>query len=397
MKPQVAKVPRAILLDITRLASRLGRGAPTGIDRVEAAYLTYFLAQDGPLWGLLRTSLGYMLLDRQGCAALAAFAATPSDLPPIPLWLRPFAKPTARGAIALRKFAVSLRPHSQLLSALRPVPPDAIYLNIGHSNLTAPCLLAIKAAGLRSAVMVHDTIPLDYPQFTRHGTVAAFAAKIAAVAQCVDHVIHVSQDARNKTEMHLAAAGRVPPGVTAHLGMVLAAPTPPPFTPQRPYFVALGTIEPRKNLALLLDIWQTMGAGAPQLVVIGAKGWADAALFDQMAALQARGTVIHGENLPDGAVASLLQGAMALLFPSMAEGFGLPPLEAACRGVPVIAADLPVLRETCGEFPVYLDPTDSYSWMETIQSFARAGHGQTKKQAVPQWADHFKTVLTQID
>jgi glycosyltransferase involved in cell wall biosynthesis len=96
-------------------------------------------------------------------------------------------------------------------------------------------------------------------------------------------------------------------------------------------------------------------------------------------------------------VASLLIGAIALLFPSHAEGFGLPPIEAAGHGVPVIAANLPVLREICGNFPVYLDPTDSYSWMETIHRLAHSGPAIRKKQAVPNWADHFKAVLTQLE
>ncbi|MDZ7905897.1 MAG: glycosyltransferase family 1 protein [Cypionkella sp.] len=192
---------------------------------------------------------------------------------------------------------------------------------------------------------------------------------------------------------------RIPHGITAPLGVTLAAPAPSPITPRPPYFVALGTIEPRKNHRLLFDIWAQMGQGAPQLIVIGGKGWADAALFDQMAQLQRTGAVIHAENLPDGAVVTLLQGASALLFPSLAEGFGLPPIEAAALGTPVIASDLPVLRETCGQFAVYLSPSDVYSWMETIKNLARhrtARQEQKVRRDLPLWADHFKTVLTQI-
>ncbi|MDZ7905899.1 MAG: hypothetical protein U5N55_09125 [Cypionkella sp.] len=59
-------MPAAFLLDVTRLTSRLGRGAFTGIDRVEAAYLAQFLAQDAPLFGLLRTNFGFLLLGRAG-------------------------------------------------------------------------------------------------------------------------------------------------------------------------------------------------------------------------------------------------------------------------------------------------------------------------------------------
>jgi len=217
----------------------------------------------------------------------------------------------------------------------------------------------VQHCGLKSAVLIHDTIPLDHPEFASDGAHAPFAAKITATARFATQVIHISADARAKTEAYFAASGRLPPAILAPLGITLAQP-------------------------------------APQLVVIGGKGWADAALFAQMAQLQAQGDVLHGENLSDGAVVSLMQGARALLFPSLAEGFGLPPLEAAGLGTTVVASDLPVLREVCGDFPVYLDPRDSYSWMETIKTLAQNQPRAGKKQNLPLWADHFKVVLTQI-
>lgn len=393
-------MPRGYLLDVTRLTSRLGRGALTGIDRVEAAYLTHLLGQDAPLYGLLRTRLGYALLDKKGCAALADFASGAAPLPAPSIWMRPFAKPSARGAMAMRPLAIARRPVALLHILLRRLPKDLLYLNIGHSNLTDTMLSAAKHAGLRVAVLIHDTIPMDHPQLARAGTVQPFAAKIAATARWADHVIHISQDARHKTQAHFAAAGRVPPGVTAHLGVTLAPAAPAPIIPPRPYFIALGTIEPRKNIGLLLDIWAKMGPADPQLLIIGAKGWAGATIFDQMAQLQAKGAVLHGENLPDGAVRSLMQGAIALLFPSLAEGFGLPPCEAAALGIPVVASDLPVLRETSGEFPVYLSATDSYSWMETIRKLTydfQTDRQHTKPRALPMWQDHFNTVFTQLN
>ncbi len=370
----------AFLLDLTRLISRLGRGALTGIDRVEAAYLAHLLAVPEPLFGLIRTRWGFLLLGRAGCAAVQEMLAQPI--------------PKANALAALRPLALARRPHFMLGNLLARVPQRAVYFNVGHSNLTAATLRAIQRAGITSAVLIHDTIPLDHPEFARAGTHAPFAAKIAATARHADAVTHISADARAKTEGHFAKAGRVPPAILAPLGVTLAAPTPAPITPTPPYFIALGTIEPRKNLKLLFDLWPKLPSPAPQLVVIGGKGWADAALFAQMLALQNSGHVLHAENLPDGAVASLLQGASALLFPSLAEGFGLPPLEAAGLGTPVIASDLPVLREVCGDYPVYLDPQGSYSWMETIQSLCQTSKAGGKKQNLPTWADHFKAVLT---
>jgi glycosyltransferase involved in cell wall biosynthesis len=150
---------------------------------------------------------------------------------------------------------------------------------------------------------------------------------------------------------------------------------------------------------MILDIWQSFGQGpdVPHLLIIGNKSWAEPAVYAQLAHLAQRGTVTHIQGLPDAAVSAALHGAAGLLFPTLAEGFGLPPIEAASFGTPVIVSDLPVLRETCSTFAVYLDPSDSYSWMETIQGLAlraRAGAGGVKLQAPPTWADHFKAVLT---
>lgn len=372
----------AYLLDLTRLVSRLGRGQFTGIDRVEAAYLAQLLSLPNPLFGLIRTRWGFLLLGPTGCAALHDMVAASVG--------------QAQGLAKLRALALLRRPHILLRQMLAHVPQGAVYLNVGHSNLTASVLRAVQHRGLNSAVLIHDTIPLDDPEFARDSTHAPFAAKIAATARFATQVIHISADACAKTEAHFAKAGRIPPAILAPLGVTLAPPAPSPITPTRPYFIALGTIEPRKNLKLLFDLWPKLPQPAPQLVVIGGRGWAGAALFAQMAQLQATGAVLHGENLPDGAVVTLMQGARALLFPSLAEGFGLPPIEAAGLGTTVVASDLPVLREVCGDFPVYLDPRDSYSWMETINTLAQNPPSGRKKQDLPLWADHFKVVLTHI-
>lgn len=346
-------------MDLTRLVSRRG----TGIDRVERAYLDHFLSMDAPLFGLVRTRYGWLLLDRAGCAALGNLADA-------------------------RRLAIA----RALPWRLHRILPKGIYWNIGHA-LRADALAQIARAGLKIAVMIHDTIPLDHPDLSRADQIAPFAAKIAATSRYADWVIHISDDARQRTEAHFAAHGRVPPGVTAHLGVTLTPPAA--FVTDRPYVVILGTIEPRKNHALLFDIWERLGPDAPQLRIIGARGWASADLFARMDALIARGLVVHHDGADDATAMGILAGARALLFPSLAEGFGLPPWEALALGIPVIANDLPVLREVLGSFAVYLDAADSYSWMETIGRLT--GAAPNKKQRMPPtWSQHFKTVLTVI-
>jgi glycosyltransferase involved in cell wall biosynthesis len=101
----------------------------------------------------------------------------------------------------------------------------------------------------------------------------------------------------------------------------------------------------------------------------------------------------------DADLATWLHHACALLFPSFAEGYGMPLVEALSRGVPVIASDLPVFREIAGDVPDYLDPLDGKGWMARIEAFAdpvsplRAA--QLKRLAgysAPTWSAHFQVV-----
>jgi glycosyltransferase involved in cell wall biosynthesis len=395
--------PPARLLDLTRLVSRLGRGALTGVDRVELAYLAHLAAGETPLFALVRTAVGFVLLDREGMRRILRLARQGAEPGPSDRMSRFFHggdTARARAEATARRLAVARCARPFLRAMLRRhLPAGATYLNVGHANLSARSLSAIRTAGLQVAVLVHDVIPLEHPGFTRPGIPGVFARKMTAVGAHADRLIHTTEDARRRTEGQLARLGRVPPGVVAALGVPVPQPDPAMARPDHPYFVAIGTIEPRKNHALLLDVWDRMHATlppaeVPHLYILGARGWANEAVFRRLDAAPA--TVHERPGLPDGAVFALLQGARALLFPSLAEGFGLPPLEAAALGVPVLCSPLDVFRETLGDYPVYLDPTDSYSWLETIMKCGQGEGASKARRTIPGWDDHFNQVLSLV-
>lgn len=398
----------AYLIDLTRLVSRQGHPTLTGIDRVELAWLSHLLTLETPLFALVRTAAGCLLLPRgaaQAVADMARGARVPDRMDLISRLTRRGHPARAKAETALRRMALARVPVALLGQALRRhLPTGTLYLNLGHSNLSARVMRALKSGpDLRLAVLIHDTIPLDHPELSRADAPAAFQPKLAAVSAHADLVIHLTHATRAKTEAQLARLGRIPPGIVAPLGITVAAPDaaalPSGLDLTAPYYVALGTIEPRKNLSLLLDVWEQLAkdsAPLPRLFILGSRGWADPALLARLDSRPKGVTELPG--LSDAAVSALLSGARALLFPTLAEGFGLPPMEAAALGIPVFASDLSVIRELSGDYPVYLKPSDVYSWMETIRTDAQAGirGGTAKRPDLPTWEEHFRAVLTQV-
>ncbi|MBU2359604.1 MAG: glycosyltransferase family 4 protein [Alphaproteobacteria bacterium] len=390
----------ARLLDVSRLASRAGQVA-TGVDRVELAYLQALTADGGtPVFGLCRTALGFVILDRLGLLALGqCFATRDFPKPDLLSRLNRRLTPAAKlGQSLVRRHAIGRgRRHGLRRLLRRRVPQGFTYINVGHSNLTAPVCRAVRAQpGARIAVLIHDTIPLDWPDLQRDGTVGQFAAKLRVAQTFADLLICTSAACEADVTRHLSRTGRIPPIVTAHLGLDLPRPAPedipPGLMPLRPYFMSLGTIEPRKNHALLLDIWDDWGPGAPELLICGQRGWNNADVFARLDAGVPHVKEVAGLN--DGAIAALLRGATGLLFPSLAEGFGLPPLEAAALGTPVLCADLPACRELLGNWAVYADTQDRYLWENEIKRLLQSSEAVPRPAfSPPVWSTHFQTVL----
>ena len=149
------------------------------------------------------------------------------------------------------------------------------------------------------------------------------------------------------------------------------------------YLLAVGTLEPRKNLAALLAAYRLLLTDlpeAPPLVLAGGAGWGAALDLSEFPS----GAVVLTGHLPYADLRRLVAGATLLAFPSLDEGFGLPPLEALACGVPVLANDLPVTREVLGGAASYCDATDVAGLADAVRVALTAPVGtsaQRREQA----------------
>ena len=375
----------------------------TGVDRVELAYLARFLSDDAPCFGLARTAYGYLLLDRAGLQGLQDRIDGRSGWGPpdvLSRFLRGRSMAGKRAEADFRRLAIARATPWRLSRLLAKLPAPCSYFNVGHSNLTTRALSGMNAKGIDINVLVHDVIPLEYPQYQRPGTVKPFQDKLQRVQKWADRVIYNSADTQRRSEARMAEWGAVPNGIVAHLGTVtpqsdLSA-LPVGLPPEGPYFVTVGTIEPRKNHAFLLDIWDALGADAPLLLICGTRGWNNEALFARLDSLGPDSRVRELPDLSDAALGALVQNAAGALFPSLAEGFGLPPLEALMLETRVLCNDLEVLHEFLSDKPVYASVSDQYQWLRVIKKWASAPEIDDTLTGFkgPTWQNHFNSVLS---
>jgi len=382
-----------IVLDLSRLLSRSGSLTPSGIDRVELAYARHLMSGAAPHCFAARDALGGIGLLPVGAVEefIAGLAA---------LW-RDGAGPREQrrlASLARRLRWAALFGERALHGAMRGSEGTPVYLLVSHQNLDrARPIARLKAAtGARFLCLIHDLIPLDFPDLTRPGQALRHERRVATVAALADGGIANSAATRDALRRRLGQ--RKMPIAVAPLGVDL--PGVASSHADGPYFVCIGTIEARKNHFLLFDVWERLTAGLgerpPCLKLIGRRGFGGDRIADRLKSL--RGPVTEHADLPDAEMARLLQGSRALLLPSLAEGFGLPVVEALALGVPVLCSDLPALQESGGGVPDYLDPTDSAAWHRAVLDYAEDSPRRQAQLArlagwrPPCWAEHFAIV-----
>ena len=268
-----------------------------------------------------------------------------------------FAPTSLRGPAAIRSALGDIGAEQRLLRmpashALRTAwsrlgrPPVERLAGRLDAFLFSEWMYPAQRGGVRATVF-HDLVPLHHPEWCTARTVSMHTAKARHAARTCHVVFANSQFTAGDLETSLGIEpGRI---VLARPGLEQGlAPDGPRANLGSAAVLGLGTIEPRKNIARLVEAWKLVD-GELELVLAGGEGWGDRPdLADPR--IRRLGYV------PDEEIPHLYRGAAVYCYPSLFEGFGMPIVEAMACGTPVVASSHPSLDEACGDAAVRVDP-----------------------------------------
>jgi glycosyltransferase involved in cell wall biosynthesis len=277
-----------------------------------------------------------------------------------------------------RRRAIGDEPPEHTALRLERLEPGSVLLDADASwNVRAAArdalLPELAASGVAVVQVLYDILPLLQPEWFEPKNAAVFRRHVEAHADHADLVVAISADTAATYRSSLQAAGRrVPPVEVVPLGTELPAAAATPTGPgavelpaeldDAPFVLVVGTVEPRKNHAVLLDALDVVRAEHPELhlVVVGRPGWRNADTIARLDQLSASDAPVHWlRDATDAELDELYRRAFLVVAPSRSEGFGLPVAEALARGRVVLSSTGGALPEAGGDAAEYFEPDDA--------------------------------------
>lgn len=421
-------MPRPIAFDVTHLASRLPIDSPSGIDKVDLAYARHF--SQSPCAAAVHYGLrsarffNASTIPRLAEASAARWGAASAHGDELVDEISAFV--AARGTDTQRPTQQSRRQTlpqlsrhiTQLIWRLSPgsrqLPHGAIYLNVAQHVFENPKYFRWldDRRDVLPVFMVHDMLPLDMPEYFRAGYHQRFTRRTDTIVRHAQAIIATSQTVADRIRHEYARRHR--PCVRIH---VEPLPSSLPATPAgiadprlntHPYFVILGTVEPRKNHLLLLNVWRRLAeetAEPPKLLILGSRGWDNEQVVDVLdRSILVRPHVCEVSRLDDHSLLRILANSRGLLMPSFAEGYGLPIVEALSLGVPVVASQIPVFQEVSQGRAILIHPLDGLAWKRAIVELSSTDSPLTTQARdaaaafrPPSWDRYFEGIRKFLD
>jgi alpha-1,3-rhamnosyl/mannosyltransferase len=326
----------------------------------------------------------------------------PAVAPPRGAALEPVVhRPPAPPGVALARLAERLLGWSRRLLAPVLLAADGNRLLFAPNYFPPRRFALALARGTPLVATVHDLGYRRVPWAIRQETLEELGRHLDFVWHRARLVLTDAEAVRGE----ILAAGLAPP---ERVRAVLLAPAHgaapgaggeagalPAGVPGR-FGLFVGTVEPRKNPETLLTAWRLLRArlpDAPPLVVCGRIGWVGEGARLELARARREGWLIHLERASEAELTALYRRAAVVALPSWYEGFGLPALEAAALGAPVVASDLPVLREVLGDAALFVPPDRPELWARRLEEVlgdeglrAELGRRGRERAAAFDWA-----------
>lgn len=233
----------------------------------------------------------------------------------------------------------------------------------------------------QTTVTIHDLGYLSYPQAHKRLSRLYLHVSTWFSARTARRVIAISEATKRdlikhyKVDPHKIEViyhGRDPIFAPIHDQLKLRE-TAAKYGVTSPYCIHVGTLQPRKNLGVLIEAWSILRETMeqpPQLLLAGKRGWMYNALFEAVKASGLGDLIKFADYVDRDDLPALYSGALALTFPSHYEGFGLPALEAMSCGTPVIASNVTSLPEVVGDAGILLNSDDERAWATSIMQLA---------------------------
>lgn len=225
----------------------------------------------------------------------------------------------------------------------------------------------------RSAVFLHDVIFQTNPEWFTRKERAYFALMPLSAPRARVVLSSTDTEAARITRLNRRVRRVVTVGIAPSEELLACEPAPPPgLESLRDFLLCVGRFNPRKNLSLAVEAAVESGVLSPErpLVVVGEGPHDTMPLTAAARQAVADRRVRFVKFVPDRELSWLYRNAGLMLFLSLDEGFGLPPVEALALGCPVLASDIPVLRETMADRATYVRPTDRVAVVERLRAIA---------------------------
>ncbi len=310
---------------------------------------------------------------------------------------------------------------NDLTNVLTVESSEPIYINASHHGIGDEARFSWLSSiiNTRYIFLIHDLIPLTHPEYVRTGDKENFIKRLDVVTKYADLVVFTSNVTKQvfiEETKRLNFYNNKIKYVVLHNGVdntflhnAYADNTESLLVKEvlrkskSNYYITVGTLEPRKNLLMLIDIWRNVtrqNACNVYLVIIGRSGWCNENIMATIERGRYMEKVIVLQSVKDTDLIKLMKKSKALLFPSFAEGWGLPLVEAIALKVPAICSDIDVLRESGQNLVEYVDPYDPVRWLKVIKEYSIDKDGvrstqikNIEKYKMPTWDNYFVNFL----